>query len=114
MIILTKKDIISINKRFAEGYFENESSLDFALSLFKQNISWTKQLAYLIRSVLVDHVFTDGNKRTACAVLLAYIDLNSYRIGEKQAITIIKNIALKNIKSIINIQRMIEDAITKE
>ena len=114
MIILTKKDIITINKKFAEGYFENESSLDFALSLFKQNIPWTKQLAYLIRAVLVDHAFINGNKRTACAVLLAYIDLNGCRVDEKQAIMIIKNITLKNIKSAINIQRMIEDAITKK
>lgn len=113
-LTLTKKDIIAINQKFADGYFENESSLDFALSLFKQNIAWTKQLAYLIRSVLIDHVFQDGNKRSAYALLLTCSELNKYKIEEKQATNIIKNLVLKNEKSITNIQRRIEDAITKK
>lgn len=111
---LTKKDIIAINQRFAQGYFENESSLDFALEQLKHNIPWTKQLAYLIRSILIDHVFTDGNKRAACTILLTYIDLNSFNIEEKQAINIIKSLVLKNEKSVKNIQRRIENAITKK
>ena len=111
---LTKKDIIRINQKFAEGYFENESSLDYALSMFKQNIPWTKQLANLIRSVLIDHVFLDGNKRTAYALLLNYTDLKSYKIEEKKAVQIIKSIVTKNTKSIIQIQRMIEDDTTKK
>ena len=112
-ITLTKKDIVAINQKFAEGFFENESSLDYALSLFKQNISWIKQLAHLVRAILIDHVFVDGNKRSSYMVLINYIDLKGYKIEEKKAINIIKNIVLKNKKSIIQIQRMIEDAITK-
>ena len=111
---LTKKDIITINQEFAQGHFENESSLDFALNQTKRNISWTKQLAYLMRAILVDHVFHDGNKRSACAVLLTYVELNNCKIEEKQAINIIKNLVLKNEKSITNMQRRIEDAITKK
>lgn len=113
-ITLSKKDIIAINQKFAEGHFENESSLDYSLSLLKRNISWTKKLAHLIRSIIVDHAFTDGNKRSAYAVLLAYADLYSYKIEEKRAINIVKTIVLKNIKSIRKIERMIEDAITKK
>lgn len=113
-LILTKKNIIAINQRFADGYFENESSLDYALSQFKHHIAWTKQLAYLIRAILIDHVFEEGNKRTACALLLIYSDLNYYKIDKKIAVNIIKRIVLKNIKSILSIQRMIEDGITKK
>tara|TARA_Y100000310_G_scaffold335989_1_gene419415 strand:+ start:2385 stop:2732 length:348 start_codon:yes stop_codon:yes gene_type:complete len=112
-VILTKKDLIAINQKFAEGYFENESSLDYALDMFKQNISWTKQLANLVRAILVDHVFTDGNKRTAYNVLLSYIEIKEYNIEEKKSLEIIKNIVLKNTNSIKKIQDMIENAITK-
>jgi len=111
---LTKKDIVKINQRFSEGYFENESSLNFALSMLKQNIAWTKKLAYLVRAVLLDHAFTDGNKRTACAVLLTVTDLNGYKIEEKTAISIIKKIVLNHVNSIQNIQGMIENGITKK
>lgn len=113
-VTLTKKDIIAINQKFAEGYFENESSLEFALSLFKQNIPWTKQLAYLLRAVLIDHVFSDGNKRTGCMLLMTYVDMAGYKLEEKRAIEITKKIVLKNIKSINTIRRMIEDGITKK
>ena len=114
MFMITKKDIIAFNQKFDKGYFENESSLDFALSHFKQDISWIKKLAYLIRSILVDHVFENGNKRTACAVLLYYVEENGYKIEEKTALSIVKRIVLKNIININNIKRMIEDGITKK
>jgi len=112
-LILTKKDIIAFNQKFAGGIFENESSLDYALAHFKQNIAWTKKIAYLIRSIIIDHVFEEGNKRTACAVLLFYIEDKGFCIEEKKAINIIKRIVLKNITSINKIRGIIEDGITK-
>ena len=110
---LTKKDIIAINQKFATGHFENESSLDFALEHSRHSIAWTKQLAYLIRAILTDHVFVDGNKRAAYALLLNYVDLNGWKIKEEQAINLIKSSVLKKEKSITNIQRRIENVITK-
>lgn len=113
-VILTKKDIIAINQQFAEGHFSNESSLDYALAYFKQNIVWTKQLAHLVRAILIDHVFDEGNKRSACAALLTYANLRGYKLDKDVAAGLIKRIVLKNIKDIIKIQRMIEDGIEKE
>jgi prophage maintenance system killer protein len=112
--MLSKKDIISFNQRFDKGYFENESSLDFALSFFKQNISWSKKIAYLIRAILIDHVFEEGNKRTAAAVLLFYAEQNGYIIEQKKTVNIIKRIVLQNITSIKKIKRMIENGVTKK
>lgn len=111
---LTKKDIIAINQKFATGQFENESSLDFALEHSRHSIAWTKQLAHLIRAILIDPVFVDGNKRTAYSLLLNYVDLNDWTIGEKQAVHLIKSFVTKNEKSITNIQRRIENALTKK
>ena len=110
---LTKKDIVAINEKFASGHFENESSLNFALKHSKHSIAWTKQLAYLIRAVLIDHVFVDANKRTSYTLLLTFVELNDWNIDEKQAVEIIKNLVLKKEKSITNIQRRVENAITK-
>ncbi len=111
---LTKKDIIAINQQFVESYFENESSLDFALSHLKHNIAWTKKVAHLIRSILIDHVFSDGNKRTACFILIYFTDLYGYEIEQKKALDIIKRIVLKNMISIKKIRDMIENAVTKK
>lgn len=110
---LTKKDIIAINQQFSEGCFENESSLDYALGYLKQNMPWAKKLAYCIRAVLVDHIFSDGNKRTAFFVLIYVIEDNGFNIDNKKALGIIKSIVLKNITSINRIRGMIEDAATK-
>ena len=112
--ILTKKDILAFNQKFDAGFFKNESSLDYALSNLKRNIAWTRKLAYLIRAILIDHVFEEGNKRTTCAVLLFYVDHEGYEIEEKKAVSIIKTILLKNITSIEKTKMMIEDAVTKK
>jgi prophage maintenance system killer protein len=114
IIALTKKDVITVNQQFSNGNFNNESSLDFALSNFKEDTSWTKQLAYLTRAILIDHVFEEGNKRTTCALILAFAEINSYNLHEKAAISIVTKTVLKNIISIRTIQEMIEDAITKK
>ena len=111
---LTKKDIVAINQKFASGHFENESSLDFALEHSKHSIAWTKQLAYLIRAILIDHVFVDGNKRTAYGLLLTFTYINKWEIEEKKAVNLIRSFVLKSEKSIINIQRRIENAVTKK
>ena len=58
MILLNKKDVIRINQEIGEnGHFQNESSLDLALSIIRQKKSWLQELCYLIRSMLVDHCF---------------------------------------------------------
>ena len=70
-MLINKKDIIAINQEIGEnGLFQNESSLDFALSIIKQKRAWLYELSYLVRSLLVDHVFQDGNKRTAFYIIL--------------------------------------------
>lgn len=113
-LILTKKDLTAANQNFADGYLRNEPSLDYALEYQKHNIAWTKKLAHLIRAILIDHIFEEGNKRTACAILLDYVNYYEYEINEKTALMLIKNIILKNITSIKRIKEMIEDGISKK
>ena len=71
---ISKEDLIRINKGFG-GNIHNESSLDFALGQQENNKfgEYTK-LAYLLRAILVDHAFQDGNKKTAMFVVYTFAD----------------------------------------
>lgn len=109
--MITKEDIVKINKRFDKGNVVNSGALDFALSSTKHSKDWLTQAAYLIRAILIDHVFEEGNKRTAAALLYAfYEDYNKaydiYKIDK-----IITGIVTKNITDIAKIRRMIKDAV---
>lgn len=110
IISLTKKDIVSLNEKFYNGAVINESSLDYAISVAKKTTNWSKAIAYLIRAILIDHVFEEGNKRTAALLTTTYIDMIGYSYSKKKINNIIKNIVLKRIKSIRKIEEMIKDA----
>lgn len=108
---LTKKDVIAMNKEFDEGSVINEASLDFALSYAKKTENWTKALAWLVRAILLDHVFEEGNKRTAALLIKTYAEFEGHETHDDKVVLLIKNIIIKNIKSISKIEDMIKDAI---
>ena len=110
-IILSKKDIIALNQEFDEGHFHNESSLDFALSYVKKTENWTKALAWLTRAILLDHVFEDGNKRTAALLIKTVVDYEGFSTSDEKIIKLVKSIILKNTTSIKKIEEMVQDAI---
>jgi fido (protein-threonine AMPylation protein) len=84
-------DIVEINKQFDTGTMINSASLDFAVSSIKRKGSWLEQLAFLVRALLVDHPFKDGNKRTTTALVLVYFDENNIQFDKDKTIrTMIK------------------------
>ena len=109
--MLTRKDIIALNQKFEDGSINNEASLDFALSYARRTENWTKALAYLVRAINLDHVFNEGNKRTAALLIISYAELEGYGVYEDKVISLVAKIALKNISSIKKIEEMIQDAI---
>ena len=112
MISLNKKDLIRINQEVgSNGKFHNEDSIDFALSIAKHNKSWLYELGYTARSLLVDHCFEDGNKRTAIITVITYFENNSLEYDKDILIKNVLNIAKKNISDINKIMRMIRNAI---
>ncbi len=111
MIALNKKDLVRINQEIGEkGQLRNESSLDFALSMAKFRKSWLYELAYLLRSLLVDHAFEDGNKRTALAIAIYYFEEKGVNWDKENITRIIHYLAKKNYKSIEQIARTIKNA----
>ena len=110
-INFTKKDIIAINMQFDEGILTNESSLDYAVTISKRTNSWIKQLAHLIRSILLDHAFKDANKRTSAVLIGTYTEINGYNPDKEEINKIVLKITKKNIKNINEIERLIENAV---
>jgi len=110
--MLNKKDIIRINQDVGEdGHFNNEISLEYALSIIKHKKSWLYELSFIIRSLLIDHAFKDGNKRTALIVAITYFENKNMEYEKERLSKIILDIPKNNIDDINKIQRLIKSAI---
>ncbi|MBN1377564.1 Fic family protein [Candidatus Woesearchaeota archaeon] len=108
---INKKDIIKFNQENDQsGEFSNESSLEYALSIIRHKISWLKELSYLLRSILVDHVFEDGNKRTALSLAIYYFEEKQVNIDKEKLTGIIWQISKNNVTNINKIMRLLKDA----
>lgn len=108
--MINKKDIIAINIEIGEaGELQNPGSLDFALEIIRHKKSWLYELSYLVRSIIVDHAFRDGNKRTALALILTYFNDNDIECDKQKMVNVIHKISKKNIKDINRMMEMIKN-----
>lgn len=108
---ISKEDLLRINNGFG-GNLRSDSSIDFAFSKIKDSkIGDYKQLAYLLRAILVDHPFSDGNKRTAMFLAFAFAKEKNKKVDRDLLIYHIISIAKKNISEIRNIEWRIKNAI---
>lgn len=108
---IDKEDLLRINQGFGGG-LRNDASIDFAIEKQNENkLGEYKKLAYLWRAILVDHPFSDGNKRTA--VFLAYTfagELNK-QADRDLLVHHAQSIAKNNIIDINVIERRLRNAI---
>ena len=98
--MLTEKDIIAINQEHENGKVVNASSLAFAYQYARRSKNWTKGLAYLVRAILIDHVFEDGNKRTAAALIIGEAYHQGFDFDKDKVLRLIITILRKNITSV--------------
>lgn len=110
--MVTEEEITEINKKLG-GQPINAGSLEYAIQTGKDKTIY-HQIALLLRAILVDHPFTDGNKRTA--VFTTYLILERNRIPmDMEKRTRINKTLLKITKeandSIVNIERRIRYAV---
>jgi hypothetical protein len=102
MSVYSKTDIIEINRIIGEeGKLINPSSLDFALEKSDLNL--------LIRSIIVDHAFIDGNKRTAFIIILSYY--KNYEIDKTKLVKILILISKNSITDLKEIDFLIKTCI---
>lgn len=109
-MIITIEEIQDINKQFDTGEIVNKSSLEFALNAVQKSKDWVTQLAYLLRTIVLDHVFKEGNKRTAVAIFIAFCTMKNKQYDIYKVDQIIKNMIQKNITDINKIRRLIKNA----
>ncbi|MFH1801407.1 MAG: Fic family protein [archaeon] len=108
---ISKEDLLRINKGFG-GNLRSDSSLDFAFKKIENSkIGIYKQLAYLLRAILVDHPFSDGNKRTATFLVLAFVEESKKTVDLELLQHHIISIAKNNIQEIRNIEWRIQNAL---
>ena len=106
-----KEDILRINKGFG-GNLRSDASLDYAIEMQEnKKLGEYKKLAYLLRAIIVDHPFSDGNKRTAAFVCLAFADENKKQVDRDLLLHHIISIAKNNITDIRQIERRLKNAI---
>ena len=109
---ISKEDLLRINKGFGGG-LRNDSSLDFAFDKQEdKKLGPSKKLAYLLRAILVDHPFTDGNKRTAMFVVLAFAKEYNKKVDRELLLHQVVSIAKKNITDIRLISDRLNTAVT--
>ena len=110
-MLLSKKAIITINKDLGEkGIIVNEASLGYAIDMAKKSRNWLKSLSTLVRAILIDHVFEDGNKRTAAVVIMVWLEMRNLAYDKDKINQLIIKILKKNITNIDKISRLIKNA----
>ena len=108
---IDKKELLRINHGFG-GNLRSHSSLDYAIDKLKdKKIGKYKKLAYLLRAILVDHSFSDGNKRTAAYVSLSFVHDMKKQVDRELLIRHLVSIAKQNIQDIRKIERRLKNAI---
>jgi death-on-curing family protein len=111
--IIDKKQIRTINEKYGGG-LRSDAEIETALVLGKGK-SVHRKIAYLWRSILVGHPFTDGNKRTALIVALTILEACKIRLDEKKKenmVAEIAKIARENIEDINRIERLVRYVVT--
>lgn len=108
---ITKEDLLRINHGFG-GNLRSGSSLDYAFIKLEENkLGIYKKLSYLMRAILVDHPFSDGNKRTASFVAIAFANQYKKQVDRDLLIHHIISIAKSNTTNIRNIEWRLKSAI---
>ncbi len=107
------RQLTAINKEFSTGAIVNKSSLEFAVSAAYKSKDWQEQLAFVVRAILCDHIFVDGNKRTAATYIMAALEDLKYRYDTFKIDRLVLKIAKNNITGVKTIRRMIENASSK-
>jgi len=108
---IRKEDLLCINKGFG-GNLRSDSSLDFAIQMQDNlKLGSYKKLAYLWRAILVNHPFSDGNKRTATFFALNFAEENKKQVDRELLVHHALSIAKNNIINIRQIEWRLKNAV---
>lgn len=111
---IDKEDLMRINQGFG-GRLRNDASIDFAIDKQGESrLGEYKKLAYLWRAILVDHPFSDGNKRTAVFLAFNFAQEVDKWADRNLLVHHALSIAKNNITDINVIERRLRNAINQQ
>lgn len=106
-----KDMLVEANSGFG-GTLVREGSLDYALAMQKhKRYGDYRKLAFIWRAILVDHPFSDGNKRTALWAALKFAGATGRKADSDTLTKSIVKISAGNVTSIDKIERMLRNGI---
>lgn len=108
--MLSRKDLIALNQQFSSGTILNNGSLDFVLHQTYRSKHWFKTMCLLTRAILIDHLFEDGNKRTAAAVIMTYLEAHGRTYHPEGIAKAVLRLTQNNISDVKKIGRIINHA----
>ncbi len=82
----------------------------FAISAANKSKNWQEQAAFVLRALVNDHVFADGNKRTAAAYIMAVFEQRKLPYDAFKVDGLVLSIAKNRITDIRRIEGMIKNA----
>ncbi len=106
---ITTEELVEVNRKFG-GEIRSDSSLRFAEAHSANFKSSYRKAAIWIRAILVDHPFTDANKRTALYAIERILGVRN----QEKIVKLITRIAAKNITNIEKLVEMLENANRQE
>ena len=107
---LTVSEIVGVNRRLG-GALRLDSRITYAISAGKDKTDRQK-LALLWRAILIDHPFTDANKRTVGVITEQYAEAHGYTIDAPRLVNQIIDVSKNNITELKKIERRIKYACT--
>jgi death-on-curing protein len=111
MRYLTKHEVILINKLTAQSHggqfmpphnLLNEGALDYLLGIVCSDVfgqplypTLSDKTGLYMYSIISNHIFSDGNKRTGLEASILFLDLNGHRINKTLSKDIVFDFTMK-------------------
>lgn len=102
---ITTAEVTEVNRRFG-GSPISDSSLSFAEAACRDIRSSYRRAAMWARAILVDHPFSDANKRTAVYAIGSCITIRD----QQRVVRAVLRIASRNITDLKKIEEVLKNA----
>ena len=101
MISISNADVIEYNKSINEsGWWCKDELLDSCFSSYYYYYdNELEQISSIFRGLAKNHAFSNGNKRTAAAVLTIFLLQNGYEMDENDLISLTEEVVNNNFEA---------------
>ena len=100
MVSIDKANVIEYNESINESaWWCKDELLAFCFSSYYYYDNELEQISSIFRGLAKNHVFSNGNKRTAAAVLTIFLLQNGYEIDENDLISLTEEVVNNNFEA---------------